>query len=249
MKSGEYMGLLIFDIEGKFAHFRKYDTNSSSLTYSVPPRTTICGIIASILGLEKDSYYSLFYPQDAKIGVRILSKNRKIMQSLNYWKIEGTKDFRTPVNHTQIPFEVLTSQEKVAYRIYFDHQDASIYRELERRLREQKYYFAPYLGAAPFQCHIKNVDYSTEEIIDNQKELAFSTVMRIDEIEEGTVSFYNGSFMLIRERMPRFFDEKRYLQEASSYLLELTGKPLTMRWNGEIRKIKYEEEEEFIAFL
>ena len=51
------MDLLVFDISGKFAHFRKYYTNSSSLTYLVPPRTSIYGLIAGILGLERDSYY------------------------------------------------------------------------------------------------------------------------------------------------------------------------------------------------
>lgn len=243
------MGLLIFDLEGKFAHFRKYDTNSSSLTYSAPPRTVICGMIAAMLGLEKDSYYSLFAPQNAKIGVRILSKNRKVMQSLNYWKIEGTKDFRTPTNHTQIPFEVLTNQRKVAYRIYFEHKDTSIYTELEKRLKEQKYYFAPYLGAAPFQCYITNIDYVTEELIDNKEKLAFSTIVRICDIEEGSVNFHNGSFVLSRERMPRYFDENRYLEEASSYLLELTGKPLIMKCNGEIRKVQYKDREEYITFL
>lgn len=243
------MGLLIFDLEGKFAHFRKYDTNSSSLTYSAPPRTVICGMIAAILGMEKNSYYSLFIPQKAKIGVRILSKNHKVMQSLNYWKTEGTKDFRTPTNHTQIPFEVLTNQQKVAYRIYFEHEDTSICMELEKRLKEQKYYFAPYLGAAPFQCYINNVEYITEEQINNQEKLPFATIVRICDIEEDSVEFHNGSFVLTRERMPRYFDENRYLEEASSYLLELNGKPLIMKCNGEVRKVQYKDGEEYITFL
>ncbi len=243
------MGLLIFDIEGKFAHFRKYDTNSSSLTYSAPPRTVICGIIAAMLGIEKDQYYLLFSPKKAKIGIRILSKNRKIMQTLNYWKLEGVKDFRMPKDHTQIPFEVLTNLNKVTYRIYFDHEDLDIHRELERRLKEEKYYFAPYFGAAPFQCHIKQVKYSEEKIIDNKEKLAISTVTRIDAIEKDSVEFHKGSFVLSRERMPRYFNENRYLEEACPYLLELDGRPLVMKWNDEIRKVVYQDKEEYITFL
>ena len=49
------MKIIVFDIKGKFAHFRKFYTNSSSLTYGIPPRTAICGILAAILGLERDS--------------------------------------------------------------------------------------------------------------------------------------------------------------------------------------------------
>ena len=49
--------------------------------------------------------------------------------------------------------------------------------------------------------------------------------------------------------MPRYFDENRYLEEASSYLLELNGKPLIMKYNGEVRKVQYKDGEEYITFL
>jgi len=61
-----FMKLLIFDWKGRMGHFRKLDTNSSSLTYSFPSRTTIAGMIAGVLGYEKDSYYELFRRKGAK---------------------------------------------------------------------------------------------------------------------------------------------------------------------------------------
>ena len=63
------MKLLIFDIIGKFAHFRKYYSNSSALSFGAPPRTTICGMVAAILGMEKDSYYSIMNLEKCKIAV------------------------------------------------------------------------------------------------------------------------------------------------------------------------------------
>jgi CRISPR-associated protein Cas5h len=83
------MDIIIFEISGKFAHFRKFYTNSSSLSYSVPSRTTVEGIIAAILGLERDTYYEKLSLDNCKIAIEKVNKTRKINQSLNY----GYSDF------------------------------------------------------------------------------------------------------------------------------------------------------------
>ena len=67
------MEVLIFDLSGKMAHFRKYYTNSSSLTYYFPPRTVIIGLIAGLIGKERDSYYEIFSKDKAYVGISIKS--------------------------------------------------------------------------------------------------------------------------------------------------------------------------------
>ena len=52
----EISKILIFDIKGPMAHFRKFYTNSSSLSYLFPPRTVVAGIIAGILGLPSERF-------------------------------------------------------------------------------------------------------------------------------------------------------------------------------------------------
>ena len=70
-KNEEYlMEILAFNIRGKFAHFRKFYSNSSALSYFIPPRTTIIGLIAGMLGLERDSYYEDFSLDNCDTGVR-----------------------------------------------------------------------------------------------------------------------------------------------------------------------------------
>ena len=108
---------VVFDIEGNFAHFRKIYTNSSSLSYTVPPRTTIQGIIAAILGYERDSYYS-YMDENLNISVKKNYPTYKMTQTLNYIKAESTGELVRPKNHTQIPFEVISAKPKVSYRIY-----------------------------------------------------------------------------------------------------------------------------------
>jgi len=99
-------------LSGKFAHFRKFYTNASSLTYTIPPRTTICGILASILQIPRDEYYDLM--SSDKLGIAISLKNNnylKIFQTLNY---AADKSKKTPINdlsvHKQCRLELLKAQ-------------------------------------------------------------------------------------------------------------------------------------------
>lgn len=109
--------VLVFDIKGPMAHFRKYYTNSSSLSYLFPPRTVVVGLIAGLLGLpserhtnEKgDIYYEKFDGKSCLVAISLRSKVRRIMQTVNYsfTKTDGKKiDFS---KHSQIPL-VLTEK-------------------------------------------------------------------------------------------------------------------------------------------
>ena len=50
------MKCLVFDIKGDYGHFKKYYTTSSPLTFSIPPRTTVSGMIGALIGLDKEEY-------------------------------------------------------------------------------------------------------------------------------------------------------------------------------------------------
>lgn len=243
------MKFLIFDISGKFAHFRKYETNSSSLTYYVPPRTSIYGLIAAVMGFERDSYYEMFTPEKSKIGVQILSKNRKMLQTLNYLKIISKTHFRRPEESTQIPFEVLTNEKEVRYRIYFWHEEEELLGEMERRLNQRQFFYTPCMGAAPFQCMLKKKEADTE-LLDSVKEsMEICTVTRIREIIEESVDFYTKPLRLSREKMPRYFNNERYLQETESYLMETGGQCIKMQVTNEVLKVTYSDKIEYVTFL
>ncbi|MBS7006813.1 type I-B CRISPR-associated protein Cas5b [Anaerostipes sp.] len=243
------MKFLIFDISGKFAHFRRYETNSSSLSYSVPPRTTIYGLIASVMGFERDSYYEMFTPERAKIGVQILSKNRKVLQTLNYLKILSKGDFRRPEVHTQIPFEVLTNEKEVRYRIYFWNEDKEFMEEMERRLDQGQFFYTPYMGTAPFQCMLCKKEADTELLESIKEPIEICTVTKINEIIEDSVDFFSKPLLLSREKMPRYFNHERYLQETESYLMETGGQCINMQVTNEVLKVTYSDKTEYVTFL
>jgi CRISPR-associated protein Cas5h len=87
------MEILSFTITGKLAHFRKYYANNTALSFSIPPRTTLMGIVASVMGWEKDSYYEKLSSEHFRIGVRVLSPLKKSFHRVNFLRIKSEKGF------------------------------------------------------------------------------------------------------------------------------------------------------------
>ncbi len=121
-----YKDLLIFDIKGEYGHFRKYNTTTSPLTYSIPTRTAIVGILGAILGMEReirDSQYpegaepvqEFFSKEKAGIAVQIINPVKK--ENIGFNLINTKKSFYdlTRAGRTQVNFELLKFPH---YRIY-----------------------------------------------------------------------------------------------------------------------------------
>jgi len=119
---------LIFDIWGEVAHFRRYDTTSSPLSWPFPPRPTVFGILGAILGLDKKSYLAEFQDEAIAIAISIRQRPRSLRVAFNYTETKGIPLFRT-TQHTQIRLEILADAR---YRIFFRHPN----RELQARLTE-----------------------------------------------------------------------------------------------------------------
>ncbi|GFR35132.1 type I-B CRISPR-associated protein Cas5b [Thermobrachium celere] len=220
------MKVLVFDLKGRFAHFRKFYTNSSSLSYLLPPRTTLMGIVAAVMGLERDSYYELFSSENLHLAVRIMFKPRKIMQTLNYLKIENPKDVYKVKDHTQVPFEVIASQEgSVTYRVYLSHRDEDMYKKIKERISCGICEYPPYFGAAPFSASIEYVGEFDAHLVDDVQDIV--TPINKDFIEK--LDFNFEDFVLARERMPRDFDTDRLIKDAATYIFEECGKALKVK--------------------
>ncbi|MFD3157027.1 type I-B CRISPR-associated protein Cas5b [Haloimpatiens sp. FM7330] len=242
--------VLILDIKGKFAHFRKFYTNSSSLSYSVPPRTTIEGIIAAILGYERDSYYEKLCKKNFNIAVRKMKSTRKIMQSLNY--IKATKKdsvYTIGEGHTQIPFELITSDEVVHYRVYLSSVDNKIIDNIEKRAKQNKYIYAPYLGAAPFNCYIDYVDRIKGTIDKTDKSVEISTLINSSCISECCIDLKRKDLFLVKEKMPSDILKNRVIGEINSYIYDENGSSLNVVLNSEFVKLNYKDCIENIIFM
>lgn len=233
------MELLVFDVSARMAHFRKVYSTSTSLSYFFPPRTTISGLVASILGIERDSYYDEFSSKKCRVAVRILSQLRKAVLPVNYLNLDEIsettlrglkkKDPRVP---TSIEFVVPEPPARsVAYRVFIHHEN--LMSELERRLRERRFAYPPCLG--PAYCLAEVLPHEPPKIEAEltsppQEPIKVSTVIKESEI----VSFPQGVRVCWESRVPAAFSSGRKIHSINNYICQPEGKPVEVKLRGEI---------------
>ena len=221
--------ILIFDIKGQMAHFRKFYTNSSSLSYLFPPRTVLAGIIAGILGLpserfSKDKtsiYYELLNKNNCFIGLGLKSKIRKIMQTVNYSFTKTQNNQILFGKPTQIPLEILLDKKfgnEITYRIYFSHNDEKIYKDLKKIIEMDKFAYPPYLGISEFLATTKYINET--EIVENEttNNIEISSVCKLKDIK---LNFDKPGFQYLVEKMPTGFLNDRTPLQTEDYVIEV----------------------------
>lgn len=249
--------LIIFDIMGRNAHFRKFYTNSSSLSYLVPPRTVLSGLIAGMLGLpserftnnESETYYDFFSSENVFISVALKTPIRKMMETVNYCFTKTQNKEISFSKHSQIPLEILTAQDEdeIRYRVYFTFLKSDYKEKFHNSLnliKKNKFIYPPYLGLTEFIASIKFIDEGKVEKIKQPAEL--HTVCKLDYIEDFTVK---NEVKYLTERMPTGFSKKRNPLSPADYLIEVNGKPIYANYKEDalLYKVEYKVNEENIS--
>lgn len=214
------MKTLVFDIKGDYGHFRKFYTTSSPLTFSIPPRTTVCGIIGALIGLDKEEYLNYFKKEDANIAIQILSPIKKTRLSINLIDTKNAKMYSKIDNRTQVTYELLKNP---SYRIYFSHSDENIYNKVKSYLQENKNYYTLSLGLSEF---IAEHEYKGEinlKYMENDDFTYIDTVIKFD--EKVKVEFENKK-EYFKDTMQNEMNNERVVTEYTKVLLERCGQPI-----------------------
>jgi CRISPR-associated protein Cas5h len=256
--------ILIFDLVGKFAHFRKFYTNSSSLSYHFPPRTAIEGIISAMLGQERDSYYDLFLPTKSKIAVSTRTQTRSIMQTVNYLSVKSLGDLSGRGPRTQVPIEIITSDsiyEDLRYRVYFYHEDVSLTKELEERIKQSTFHYPTSFGLANFLCSVDFVGWGTfqKQLFSPNTKPSWNVVTPIPVSalrHFGILSVKDEdtySYGFVQDIFPFHFEGNRKLGKNMKLLYHKNFAPIRVTTSEKLRVIEYNEgksqKTEAIVFL
>jgi CRISPR-associated protein Cas5h len=244
--------VLIFDLVGKFAHFRKFYTNSSSLSYHFPPRTAIEGIISAILGKERDSYYDLFLPTKSKIAVSTKTQTRSIMQTVNYLSVKSAGDLSGRRPRTQVPIEIITADniyEDLRYRVYFYHDDVSLTKELEARIKASTFRYPTSFGLANFLCSVDFVGWGRikEQSFPHDVKHFWNIVTPIPVAALGHFGILSvkgedaNSYRFVQDTFPFHFDENRKLGKNMKLLYDKNFTPIRVTTSERLREIQYND--------
>src|SRR5437016_3628639 len=112
---------VIFDVASDMAHFRRQYAITTALSYPIPPRTALCGLVGAILGLPKNESLTLFRDSEAIFGVHIRAPIQTTGISLNLINTKDSKFFRLKGMNprTTLRYEIVREPQ---YRVMFCHQ-------------------------------------------------------------------------------------------------------------------------------
>jgi CRISPR-associated protein Cas5h len=233
--------VLVFDIWGDYAHFRRFYTTTSPLTFSIPPRTALCGLIGAIVGLSKDNneYLQSFNIDRAFIGLRLLAPVEKVMFAENLIHTKNAKGIgmNLIVERCQIGFEFIKNPK---YRIYFYHTDEDIYQDLKEKLRAHKSVYTPCLGLSEHIANFKFIDEFKVELNSiNGQYIQIHSILPSEKIvEEGGVKF-NLNYEFFSIRIPIELTEERIVKRYKDILFEKNGRPIEVKLKTNYFTINY----------
>jgi len=164
------MDALCFDIKAPFATFRIPSTTRGYLTFPFPPRTTILGLIGSVLGIPRNRLYLQdHFLYDSNIAIQLINspstinfrtnqiQTHSILTIEKQFKIFIPGDLERGVRSPQN----LVLLKDVKYRIYLNlsSNNQAKFDVLKARLKGRRYIYPPFLGRANFLASIDYIDH------------------------------------------------------------------------------------------
>jgi len=160
---------LSFTVTSTWGHFKRVGRTVTKQTYRIPPRTTVAGMLAAIVGAERNSYYDVFGAENAAIAITPCSD----LRTINIPTVGVGTDPKQDVTNTvrkrrnyKLTYQETAEDRQLhayevladpAYRIDVAVEDDSFYEELRQHLTEGTAVYPPGLGKSEYLATIEDV--------------------------------------------------------------------------------------------
>lgn len=183
---------LSLTVQSTWGHFKRVGRSVTKQTYRIPPRTTIAGMLAAIVGSDRDTYYDVFGAETSAIAITPLSDIRTVnvpttglgtdpKQAVT--KTAGSRrsyalTYQDTGGDRQIhAYELLADPR---YRIDVAVEDEVYYDKLKTRLNNGESYYPPSLGKSEYLCTIEDVKTDvTPTEIDTEGQCGIDSIVPI----------------------------------------------------------------------
>lgn len=239
---------LSFTVSSTWGHFKRVGRTVTKQTYSIPPRTTVAGMLAAIVGAERNSYYETFGDDNAAIAITPESDLRTVNipttglgtdpdqdvtktakkrrnYSLTYQETTGDRQLHA--------YEVLADP---SYRIDIALEDDEFYQGLREHLTAGTCIYPPSLGKSEYLATIDDVQAGLEPKPDSTSgPYDIDSVVPIElgeAIPQGGVAYESERSPAVMERhrggrRTTRFDDYVFTQRADSTVRTDAGADVT----------------------
>lgn len=225
------MRVLIFDIWAPFGHFRVPYTTTSPLTYPIPTKTAVAGMISAIIGIDKNEYLKYFDSESFKIGIRIIESIKMTHINENFINVKEVsffarwKEGKNP--RTQINVEFL---KDCKYRLYIYHNNEELYQKLKTNLENHQSVYSVCMGLS--EC-LANFNYVCESELQqkrsNSEEIKVNSVVPLSKIRRDSILISSEGMKYVKIHIPIELSEDRTLKKTEDLLIEKDGKSIPLK--------------------
>lgn len=214
--------IIVFKLWGDYAHFKKFYTTTSPLTFEFPPPPTLFGIISAIIGLDKTEYLNHFQnPADFNLAVRIVNPIKKVRWTENL--IDTKQHFWRIKNRTQIRTEFLKDP---AYLVYFSHNDPSICELLKTNLQKHRSVYSVCLGLSELLANFEYVRETEVKPVSSSEEVNLITVLPVSYLVDDISISFDVNREIFKVNYPILMQSNRIVNKREDILFERNGKPI-----------------------
>lgn len=212
------MKVLVFDISGRYAHYKKIYATTTAITYSIPTKTSLFGYLWAIGALQnngdKDFYLQYFQNKSCLIGIQIL--NPIVTQRIN---INLLSNITRKWEHKPTMVEYISNPK---FRIYVAHSNEVFYNNLKFHLEKGETVYTPTLGTANLISEVELVgEFEAIKRINNSAVKVASVIPKSKFLDFDIEYTNNYEFNIIEQSMfPIEMDISRNVTERDDILIE-----------------------------
>lgn len=163
-----------FTVSSTWGHFKRVGRTATKQTYRIPPRTTVAGMLAAIIGADRNSYYHVFQEDNAGIAITPVSDLRTINIPTTGVGTDPGQNVTTTVKKRRnysLTYQNTTGDRQLhvyevlvepTYRIDVAVESESFYSELREHLTTGTSVYPPSLGKSEYVATIRNVQTGNE---------------------------------------------------------------------------------------
>jgi CRISPR-associated protein Cas5h len=225
--------VLVFDVGGEYGHFRKFNTTTSPLTYSIPPRTALIGMIGAILGIERETgvgkyeegqkpLADMLAPDVADLAVQVINPTKKVTMAFNL--LNTKTSFFNIDNRTQIEFELLKNPR---FRVFLRWKNRDLFQQLENMLVSRHSHFTTCLGLSQFTADIAYVGTYTGQMVEaSDSHVPVISAVKLSALDRAEPIKFQNEFKYVSDTFPVSMTSDRLVQEFAEIIVEATGNPI-----------------------